>query len=479
MRAAYARSVPLKFRELAKTPPVSLVDQGNTRLGSSIEADSARDPGRTASLKIRNYRLYFFGQLLSQPGTYVQTIGQSWLVLHLTNSGADLGIVLAAQYLPVLFLGAWGGVLADRFDNRKIMVATQSTAGCFALLLGILVLTGEVRLWMVMVLAAGFGFVMVADSPARQSFASEMVGPHLVANAIALSMILNNIARVVGPSIGAALIAFAGIGWCFVVNGVSYFAVVAALLAMDRSKIHKRPRAARQRGELRAGFAHIASRPVLRDTLIMLGITGCVGAGVNIMMPLLAQRTFHGDATTYALMATSMGIGAVLGGVFIARSLEPSMRAMAILASVYCICIAVASVMPAAVLVDLVFVVIGASSTMFTVNANATLQRRSDPEMRGRVMALWAVALLGTQPIAAPVFGILADRVGPRLSLTAVAVVAAGTSIVAIRTSARESRTGARISVTPVEVITGDVVAGPRSLESIPWQDDELAVKEA
>jgi MFS family permease len=477
--------VPLKFPRPAKTAPGTPADQGNIQPDRSAAAPTARNGSRAASLKIRNYRLYFFGQLLSQPGTYVQTIGQSWLVLHLTNSGADLGIVLAAQYLPVLFLGAWGGVLADRFDNRKIMMATQSTAGSLALMLGILVLTGDVRLWMVMVLAAGFGFVMVADSPARQSFASEMVGPDLVPNAVALSMILNNIARVVGPSIGAALIAFAGIGWCFVVNGISYFAVVAALLAMDRSKIYRRPRAARQKGELRAGFAHIGSRPVLRDTLVMLGITGCVGAGVNIMMPLLAQRTFHGNATTYAFMATSMGVGAVVGGVFIARSLEPSVRAMAILSSVYCLCIVVASAMPAVVLVDLVFVVMGAASTMFTVNANATLQRRSDPEMRGRVMALWAVALLGTQPIAAPVFGVLADHLGPRLSLTAVAVVAAATAIVAIKTSTRESRSRRQIPLTPLEAITSleavtsEIGGDLGSLESNPWQDDQLAAKEA
>jgi MFS family permease len=300
-----------------------------------------------------------------------------------------------------------------------------------------------------------------------------------VANAVALSMILNNIARVVGPSIGAALIAFAGIGWCFVVNGISYFGVVAALLAMDRSKIHTRPRAPRQKGELRAGFAHIGSRPMLRDTLIMLGITGCVGAGVNIMMPLLAQRTLHGDATTYALMATAMGVGAVLGGVFIARSLEPSMHAMAILATVYCIAIAVASVMPDIVSVDLVFVVIGASSTMFTVNANATLQRRSDPEMRGRVMALWAVALLGTQPIAAPIFGVLADRVGPRLSLSAVAVVAAGTSLIAIRTSTREAAIREQPSLTSLEVTTSHIGADPGTFETSPWQQNRLAVKEA
>jgi MFS family permease len=210
----------------------------------------------------------------------------------------------------------------------------------------------------------------------------------------------------------------------------------------------------------------------------MLGITGCVSAGVNLVMPLLAERTFHGDATTYALMATAMGVGAVLGGVFIARSVEPSMRAMAILASLYCACIAVASVMPTALTLDLVFVVIGASSTMFTVDANATLQRRSAPEMRGRVMALWAVALLGTQPIAAPVFGVLADRIGPRLSLTAVAVVAAATSAVAIRASTHEAKARAQLHLASVQALRA-ARSGVGSLESRPWQQDQMAIKEA
>jgi MFS family permease len=397
-----------------------------------------RGPGRFASLKVRNYRLYFFGQLLSQPGTYIQTIGQSWLVLHLTNSGTDLGLVLAAQYLPVLFFGAMGGVFADRYDNRKIMLGTQSTAGALAILLGVLVLTGSVRIWMVMALATCFGFVMVADSPARQSFASEMVGPDQVANAVALSLILNNVARVIGPSIGAGLIAFAGIGYCFVANGISYFGVVIALAVMDQSKFFRRARAPRGKGEVRAGLRHVRSRPVLRDTLIMLAVTGMTASGVSIMMPLLAKRTFHGNATTFAFMTTSMGIGAVLGGVLVARSLKPSMRTMAVLRALFALCIVMSALVPVLALEYVAFAFMGLTSTMFTINANSALQLWSDPQMRGRVMSLWAVALLGTQPIAAPIFGYVAQHAGPRPSLLLVAAICIVTSTVGFTSRAKD-----------------------------------------
>jgi MFS family permease len=452
---------------------------GDASTGAPAPRTDGRLLTRFPALKVRNYRLYFFGQLLSQPGTYIQTIGQSWLVLHLTNSGADLGLVLAAQYLPVLFFGAWGGVVADRFDNRKIMIATQSTAGFFATCLGITVLTGEVRLWMVMVLAAGFGFVMVCDSPARQSFASEMVGADQVANAVALSMIFNSIARIIGPSIGAGLIAFAGIGYCFVVNGVSYFAVVIALIAMDKSKIFKRPKHARTKGQLRQGFAHIGSRPALRDTLIMLGIMGMVSSGMQIMMPLLAVRTFHGNATTFALFSTFMGLGAVIGGVLIARARQPSMRAMGILSGMFVIGVANASVMPDVVLELVVFTAIGAVSTMFTVIANTTLQQRSDPEMRGRVMALWAVALLGTQPISAPIFGVIVDHVGPRETMVLVAVVATSISAIGFRSARLESRLAATTALVASEAPSTVVVPEVAFATSPVRHHTDLELKEA
>jgi MFS family permease len=382
--------------------------------------------GRLASLAVRNYRLYFGGQLLSQPGTYIQTIGQAWLVLKLTHSGADLGLVTAAQYLPVLIFGAWGGVIADRFDNRKIMCVTQSAAGIFALALAGVVLGHVVQLWMVMVLAAGLGAVLVADSPARQSFASELVGPAQVQNAVALNLTLNNVARVVGPSIGALLIAFVGIGYCFLLNGLSYGAVVLALVVIDKSKLFPRPRAPRTRDDLRLGMRHIRERTILRDVLIMLGVTGFTMSSMAVDLPLIASRTFHGNATTFAYLTTAAGIGAVIGGVISARARVPGIGILTRLAVVWLVLLVAAAIAPTFVVELIAIGVLGLMTTSFTINANAMLQQNSDPELRGRVMAYWAVALLGTQPIGGPIFGVVADHLGARWGLgsSAVGVVA-------------------------------------------------------
>ncbi len=274
----------------------------------------------------------------------------------------------------------------------------------------------------------------------------------------------------IGPAIGAALIAFAGIGYCFIANGISYLAVVAALSAMDQSKFFRRTRSPRAKGEVRAGLQHVRSKPVLRDTLFMLAITGMTTSGLNIMVPLLAKRTFHGTATTYALMTTSMGFGAVLGGVLVARRLKPSMRTMATLRTIYAVFIVIAAVLPLLGLEYVAFAVIGASATMFTVNANSALQLWSDPQMRGRVMSLWTVSLLGMQPIAAPIFGFIAQHVGPRSAMLLVAGVCVMTSTVGFTSRATAPAGARRLKPEPVTLEgrdRGDVGEGqPRVFES-------------
>ena len=377
---------------------------------------------RLSSLRVRNYRLYFVGQLLSQPGTYVQTIGQAWLVLKLTHSGTDLGLVVAAQFLPVLLFGAWGGVIADRFDNRRIMCITQSAAGVFAFGLAGVVIADVAQLWMVMLFASGLGAILVADSPARQSFASELVGPAQVHNAVALNMTVINVARVLGPSLGAVLIAIAGLGYCFLVNGLSYGAVVIALLLIDKSQLHPRPRAARTDGDLRLGLRHIRERPVLRNVLVMLAITGLTASALAVALPLFASRAFHGNATTFAYLTTAAGIGAVVGGILSTRVVEPGPRRLTKISILWLFALVVSSAAPTLALEMFAVGLMGLATTTFTIHANAVLQQNSDPQLRGRVMAYWAVALLGTQPIGGPLFGVIADHLGPRWVMASSAV---------------------------------------------------------
>ena len=254
------------------------------------------------SLKVRNYRLYFIGQAISLCGTWMQTMGQSWLVLKLTDSGVQLGFVTAAQFLPVLILAPWGGTIADRFPKRKILYLTQAMAGLLALALGILVATGMVRLWMIYVLAALLGLVYAVDHPTRQTFIVEMVGPNQLTNAVSLNSTQVNLARVAGPAIGGALIATAGLTPLFLGNAASYIAVLAGLLMMRANELHPVSVAA-GKGRLKQGFRYVQSNPVLRNTFLMLGIVGTLTYEFTVILPLFARFTFHSEAGGFAGLA--------------------------------------------------------------------------------------------------------------------------------------------------------------------------------
>jgi len=381
-----------------------------------------------SSLRVRNYRLYFIGQIISTSGTFMQSVAQAWLVLRLTNSGTALGLVAALQNLPILLLAPWGGVIADRLTKRKLLYLTQSAFGILALVLGVFVLTGWVRLWMVYVLALAFGLINVIDNPTRQSFVVEMVGEDQLKNAVTLYSSMVNLARIIGPSIAGILIVTVGLGLCYILNGLSYVAVVTMLFAMQADELRPPPRLERAKGQISAGFRYVSSTPILRDVLIVMAIIGTLTYEFQISLPLLAQFTFHSDATGYAALTAALGLGAVVGGLATASRKTTSFKVLVGAAFLFGLAALLACLMPTLPLAVAAMVLVGVFSIVFSSTGNTTLQLQSDPQMRGRVMALWAIAFLGSTTIGGPVIGFIGQNAGARWGLATggLAALAAG-----------------------------------------------------
>lgn len=384
-----------------------------------------------ASFRIRNFRLYMFGQGLSLCGTWMQTVAVSWLVLQLTHSGMQLGLVVAAQFLPMLIFGVWGGLIADRFEKRRVLYITQSIAGFIALLLGLLVVTHTIQLWMIYVLITLLGLSMVVDTPTRQTFVVEMVGERYLKNAITINSIVVNTARIIGPSFAGILIATVGIGECFLVNAASYAAVLIALLFMRRHELHTTPRAPKQSGQIKAGLRYIWRTPALRATLAMMFILGTFAYEFPVVMPLFATLSLHGGAATYSAMTAAMGVGAIVGGLYSAGRGGATVRRVTQVAVLFGLSLLLLAAMPGLVTALLVLVPVGALSVLFISLGNTTLQLTSAAMMRGRVMSVWSIGFFGTTPIGGPIIGAIADHTNPRIGLAVggvSALVAAGLS---------------------------------------------------
>lgn len=389
-----------------------------------------------SSLHIRNYRLYYIGQIISTSGTFMQSIAQAWLVLKLTNSGAALGLTTALQYLPILILGPYGGVIADRISKRKILYFTQSISGLLALILGVLVATGLVKVWMVYVLAFCLGMVTVFDNPTRQTFYIELVGPDNLRNAVTLYSTMINLARIIGPAIAGALIAAFGLAPCFIINGVSYVAVVIMLGMMRANELLTTPPVPRAKGQLQEGFKYVVSTPILGSTLLIMAIIGTLTFEFQVSLPLIAQFTFKGDASSYAFLSASMGFGAAIGGIFFAsrKGLNPYKLVSASL--LFGLAVLAAAFMPSLLLSGLALVLVGVCSINFSSLGNTTLQLESSPQMRGRVMSFWSVAFLGSTTIGGPIVGWFAEAAGARWGLALgglAALIAAALGAVTLR----------------------------------------------
>jgi MFS family permease len=400
------------------------VSPGRTSPGRGLRADRV-----FAALAVPNFRLYFAGQAVSLTGTWMQAVAQSWLVLQMTGSGALLGLVAAAQFLPVLLLGPYGGLIADRADKRRLLLATQSALGLLALLLGMLTVTHVVRLWMVFVLAAALGTVNSVDQPARQTFVPEMVGRDRLQNAVSLNSVLTNAARAVGPAAAGLLIATAGVGVCFLANAASFAAVLLALARIRVRDLHPALPARPEAGQLRQGLRYVRGTPGLLVPLLMMALAGTLAYEFQVALPLLARISLHGSASTYGFLTAAMGGGAVAGGLVVAGLDRAGLLPFTVAAAGFGTAILAAALVPSLPGELAALAVTGFFSTAFMATGNTTLQLTSDPRFRGRVMALWSVTFSGSTPIGGPVIGIVADSLGPRygLGLGAIACLAAAT----------------------------------------------------
>jgi MFS family permease len=396
-----------------------------------------------ASLSNRNYRRYLTGQSISLVGTWMQTIAQSWLVLQLTGSGTALGLVVALQTLPTLVLGPYGGVIADRMDKRRLMIGLQSVMGVLALALGLLTITGIVQLWQVYVLAFVLGLNNCFENPARQSFVLEMVGSDDLRNAVSLNSVLVNVARAVGPAVAGLVIATGGIGLCFLINAASFVAVVTSLLRLDVSALSPSNPTPRAPGQLREGLTYVRRTPRLAIPLLMMALVGCLAYEFQVVLPVVASQTFAGDARTYGFLTAAMGAGAVVGGLYMAARGRTGMWSLVVGSAAFGLALLATALSPTLGVALVGMGLVGAASVAFQSAGNSTLQLAAAPHMRGRVMALWAVAFLGSTPIGGPIAGLVSQHFGGRagLALGAVAclVAAALGAVVARRESAARS----------------------------------------
>ncbi len=369
-------------------------------------------------LQSRNYRLYFSGQLISVPGTWLQTVAQAWLVLQLTPSGSALGITVALQALPVLLLGPWAGAVADGADKRKVLLGTQALQSALALALGVLTVTHEVQLWMVWVLALGLGVARALDVPTRQAFVSELVDDAALPRAISINSTVAAAARMVGPAAGGTIIALLGVGACFLVNGASFLGPIAGLLAMDTKALFRPDQPpARAPGAVRAGVRYVRERRDLLIPLAMMALVGTLAYEFQVTIPLLAHQQFGLGATGFGLLYAAMGCGSVVGGLTLAGRVAPRVKTIAAAALVFAAGLGAAAVSPGPVSAAIFLAVAGAASVIFSSTTNATLQLRADPAMRGRVVALYVVAFVGSTPIGGPLVGAVGQLAGPRAAL--------------------------------------------------------------
>jgi MFS family permease len=385
---------------------------------------------------VRNFRLFFFGHLVSSTGTWMQQVGQDWLVLRLTDAPLPLGVTLALQFAPILVLGGWAGLVADRVDKRRLLLATQTAMAALALVLGALTATGAVRLWMVYALALLLGVATAFDMPARQSFVSEMVGPDRVANAVGLNSASFNTARVIGPAAAGLLIAVVGIAPAFFLNAVSYLALIGGLLAMDTQRLWRRPAVARGKGQIREGVRYVWATPVLRSTIVLVAVVGMLGLNYRVAVPLLARFAFDAGPGAYGALAAVMAAGSVTGALAVARRGHPTRRLLVGSVAAFGLLSFAAAAAPSMLVEAAVLFPIGAASLAFVATANSTVQLASSQEMRGRVMSLFGLVLLGTGLPSGLLSGWMAGQFGPRSILllsgvscalaAAVAALAAG-----------------------------------------------------
>ncbi|MFF5255155.1 MFS transporter [Streptomyces leeuwenhoekii] len=407
--------------------------------------DIPRKTSMFSSLKVRNYRLFFLGQVVSNIGTWMQRIAQDWLVLSLTGSSAAVGITTALQFLPMLLFGLYGGVLVDRLRKRPALLVTQTSMALTALFLAVLTLTGHVQVWHVYVAAFAMGLATVVDNPARQSFVSELVGRDQLQNAVSLNSANFQSARLVGPAVAGLMITGVGTGWAFLFNGLSFVAPLTGLLLMRARELHVVERAPRAKGQLREGLRYVATRPELTWTIVLVGFIGTFGFNFPVFLSAFADDVFHAGAGEYSLFNTLMAVGSLTGALLAARRGNARLRVLIAAAVAFGVLEIAAALSPSLWLFALLMIPIGVFSMTVNVTANTSIQMATDPAMRGRVMSLYMMVFLGGSPIGAPIVGWITDTYGARVGFAAGGAIAATAAVVIAVVLAR--RGNLRLSV--------------------------------
>ncbi len=410
-------------------PDASLIVQFTQSLAHQLTRQAADGPqhrssrlpsagrGTFAALSVPNFRRYFAGQAISMIGTWMQATAQSWLVLTLTHSSTALGVVVALQTLPLLLLAPYGGVIADRLDKRKLMIALQAVMGAQALILGVLSVTGSVRVWQVGLLAALLGVNTAFANPAEQSFTPELVGSEHLRNAVTLNGIMVNVARTIGPAIAGILLATVGDGICFLFNAASFITVVLSLATLDRSALTPTTTAPRTRGQLRQGLRYVRSNAELVVPLLMMAAIGSLTYEFQISLPVMASGGFHVGPAAFGFMTTAMGTGSIITGLILASRGKTGTGPLVLAATGFGTAMTLATVAPSLPFELGALALAGAGSIAFMSTGSSTLQLTAEPDMRGRVMSLWLVAFQGSTPIGAPIVGYAMAALGARAGL--------------------------------------------------------------
>jgi MFS family permease len=376
------------------------------------------------SLHVPNYRRYFAGQVVSVSGNWIQNVAAMWLMVKLTGDGLAVGLTAALQFLPLMLFGAWGGLLADRVDKRRLLIGTQLGLMVPAVVLAATTFTGTVTPLVIYAMVVLRGTAMAIDNPARQALPIELVGPDRVVNAVALNSVVIQTSRIIGPGVAGLLIAVVGIAWCFVVDALSFVAMIVALLRLDPEQMGEAPRAARQKGALREGVRYVRGAPHLLIPLGMMAVIGLLSFNFQIVLPLMAHDTWKGTATTFTLLTMTMAVGSVIGALVAGNRREITPRLLVGAATLFGIFQLLAAVAPVLPLQLLPLVLLGMASVTFSSSVNSTLQLQVDPAMRGRVMALYSLVFLGSTPVGAPLVGWIAGWAGPRTGLAVGGVAA-------------------------------------------------------
>lgn len=387
-----------------------------------------------SSLRNRNYRVYAAGQVVSVSGTWMQKVTQALLVLQLTNSAVMLGVATALQEIPVLLLAVWGGSLADRFSKRKVLLITQALSTIPAVLLGLLCATGTATIGVVLVLAAVLGVIDAAERPARHTLVNDLVEPHDLTNAVMLNTVIQNSGKVVGPALAGVLIASQGLAIAFFLNAASFVAVIVGLsIIRPRTEVRRSHSGVSQRRQFIETIQYVRSRPDLLGTLIMVSVSGLLAYNWTVLLPLLAQHAFDGGAAEVGLTFASQGLGAVIGGVALAGLLQPRKRTLRRYAFAFSGAMLSVAIAPTLGVAYALIFLLGASSVAYRTAANAILQLRSEPHMRGRVIGLYIIATGGTSPLGAPLVGWICEVLGVRWAFVIAGVATAAATVIATR----------------------------------------------